>query len=75
MWRQDDTPVVEIEVLNEGEIPVAFYRSDLPDGDPYRLSLVDKVCTFTPASDTPFNVYGGLHMMHLGRKRDIGCSR
>ncbi len=56
VWRQDDTPVVEIEVLNEGETPVAFYRSDLPDGDPYRLSLVDKVCTFTPASDTPFNV-------------------
>ncbi len=56
VWRQDDTPVVEIEVLNEGETPVAFYRSDLPEGDPYRLSLVDKVCTFTPASDTPFNV-------------------
>lgn len=56
VWRQDDTPVVEIEVLNEGETPVVFYRSDLPEGDPYRLSLVDKVCTFTPASDTPFIV-------------------
>lgn len=55
-WRQDATPVVEIEVLNEGETPSTFYRSDLPDDDPSKLSLVDKVCTFTPASDDPFIV-------------------